>query len=171
MGAQAGAAGANVGLAGMAADRKNRDNTNTLLYNDARERIASKEGEIKGIRDSISDRAERNDELEALYGKDGLRRSDTTKQFEDPLITSGLAKVAQKQQPNPEEMSAISSSPSALSMYDRLTRASTYEGQYEFQKEKIFQYALNNMLEMIFDTYNNYIIQKIFENRRKNILT
>lgn len=42
-----------------------------------------------------------------------------------------------------------------------------YENGDEFQKEKIFQYALNNMLEMIFDTYNNYIIQKIFEKGEK----
>lgn len=38
-----------------------------------------------------------------------------------------------------------------------------FENGDETAREKIFLHTLNNLFEMINDTYNNYIIQKILE--------
>lgn len=65
VGAQAGAAGANVGLQGLAADRARQDNNNKLLYEDARQRLTTKEAERRGINDSMSDAEERGTFLKA----------------------------------------------------------------------------------------------------------
>lgn len=64
MGAQAGAAGAGIGLSGFAAEAKERDAANKLAYSDAATQLAAKRGELKGIRDSIADREEKNTELQ-----------------------------------------------------------------------------------------------------------
>lgn len=58
MGAQAGLAGANVGLQGLTAEMNRRDNTNKLVYEDARQRLTAKESEARGINDAMSDAEE-----------------------------------------------------------------------------------------------------------------
>lgn len=42
-------------------------------------------------------------------------------------------------------------------------RQADYENGSKAQREDIFNLALNELFVMIYDTYNNYIIQKIFE--------
>lgn len=134
MGAQAGAAGASVGLQGLTAEMNRRDNTNKLLYEDARQRLTTKEAEAKGIRDSIADEDFITRRDRSLYGSDGLRRGTT--EFSDPLISEGLAAKARGEDATPEQMAAISRNKAALEMYDRLTRGNTYESQQEFQRQK-----------------------------------
>lgn len=40
---------------------------------------------------------------------------------------------------------------------------SEYENGNKEQREEIFKYTYQSLFEMITDTYNNYIVQKIFE--------
>lgn len=40
---------------------------------------------------------------------------------------------------------------------------SEYENGNKEQREEIFKYTYQSLFEMISDTYNNYIVQKIFE--------
>lgn len=68
MGAMAGAQGAGVGLSGFAAEAKEREAAAKLAYSDAAQSIKDKRGEVKGIRDSIADREERNQELQYTEG-------------------------------------------------------------------------------------------------------
>lgn len=72
-GFNAGAAGAGVGLQGFAAEAKEKDMANQLLYKDAATQLAAKQGEAKAVRDSIRDREEKNVELEFLEEGRGNR--------------------------------------------------------------------------------------------------
>jgi hypothetical protein len=131
MGAQAGAAGAGVGLSGFAAEAKEREAANKLAYSDAATQLAAKRGELKGIRDSIADREEKNKELEYMYGAKpgdiGVRtpkylREQVTQEFKDPLIVSALSKDDRSTW-TPAEKTAVLSNPRAAKLAIEIQRA------------------------------------------------
>lgn len=124
MGAQAGAQGAGVGLQGLTSEMNRRDNSNKLLYEDAKSQLSGKQAEAKSIRDSISDREERNmeldenrsarrEELEFLYGKDGVRRPVGARNY-SPEVTQALADAAAGKPLRDEQLTAIYANPRAV---------------------------------------------------------
>lgn len=135
MGAQAGAAGANVGLQGMNAQIARRDNTNKLLYEDARQRITGKEAEARGIRDSISDEQFTNARDDKLYGKDGIRKPIGLQEFSDPLIVSGLAKRPGER--SIEEREAIARNPKAAQLSVSQQKANSYGESVDNSGERL----------------------------------
>lgn len=139
MGAQAGAQGTAVGLQGLTSEMNRRDNSNKLLYEDAKSRLTNKEAEAKGIRDSIYDREERNlelddnrkarrEELEYLYGKDGIRKPVSTQGY-SPEVTQALADAAAGKALTDAQRTAVYANPRAVDDLAEINKRADISGR------------------------------------------
>jgi len=92
MGAQAGAQGAGLGLAGFAAEAKEREAASKLAYADAATSIKDKRGEIRGIRDSIADEAQAN----SMFDRAESGRNARSKEYNRTLGANGPGAIDAK---------------------------------------------------------------------------
>lgn len=134
MGATAGAQGAGVGLQGLTAEMNRRDNANKLLYEDAKSQLSTKEAEAKGIRDSMADREERNSELQYLYGKDGVRKPVSQREY-TPEIAQALADAQAGKELTEQQRLAIYTNPRAVDDYDNISKRADVTSRSDAKRE------------------------------------
>lgn len=109
MGAQAGLSGASVGLQGLTAEMNRRDNTNKLLYEDARQRLTSKEAEQKSIRDAINDADERGQYLQYQQEMMNERaKAAAAGRAKPPVPEAVIEEIAKRTGQSPDTVRAFS---------------------------------------------------------------
>jgi hypothetical protein len=126
IGAEAGAAGANVGLQNATAQLNRRDNLNKTILNTTQQQIASREAERRGIENNMASAEEMGERqafnADAWMDRAGLRGGP--QQFAPEVAEAISAYIAGRA--TPEQETLLSSNPGALKVANDSLRAKTY---------------------------------------------